>query len=74
MTIVFENEIVEPRRPGEDDTVEVVTRNIEYSRSGRYSYELSDGVLQTARVIAARPWTPRARPPAANPAVSRPGA
>ena len=52
VTIVFENEIVEPRRPGEDDTVEVVTRNIEYSRSGRYSYELSDRVLQTARVIA----------------------
>ena len=44
MTIVFENEIVEPKRPGEDDTVEVVTRNIEYSRSGRYSYELSDRV------------------------------
>ena len=53
VTIVFENEIVEPRRPGEDDTVEVVTRNIEYSRSGRYSYELSDRVLKTAKVIAA---------------------
>lgn len=52
VTIVFENEIVEPRRPGEDDTVEVVTRNIEYSRSGRYSYELSDRVLKTAKVIA----------------------
>ena len=52
VTIVFESEIVEPRRPGEDDTVEVVTRNIEYSRSGRYSYELSDRVLKTARVIA----------------------
>jgi len=52
VTIVFENEIIEPRRPGEDDTVEVVTRNIEYSRSGRYSYELSDRVLKTAKVIA----------------------
>ncbi len=52
LTIVFENEIVEPRRPGEDDTVEVVTRDIEYSRSGRYSYELSDRVLKTAKVIA----------------------
>ncbi len=52
VTMVFENEIVEPRRPGEDDTVEVVTRNIEYSRSGRYSYELSDRVLKTAKVIA----------------------
>ena len=52
VTIVFESEIVEPRRPGEDDTVEVVTRNIEYSRSGRYSYELSDRVLKTAKVIA----------------------
>ena len=52
VTIVFENEIVEPKRPGEDDTVEVVTRNIEYSRSGRYSYELSDRVLKTAKVIA----------------------
>lgn len=52
VTIVFENEIVEPKRPGEDDMVEVVTRNIEYSRSGRYSYELSDRVLKTAKVIA----------------------
>jgi len=52
VTIVFENEIVEPRRPGDDDTVEVVTRNIDYSRSGRYSYELSDRVLKTAKVIA----------------------
>jgi DNA invertase Pin-like site-specific DNA recombinase len=52
VTLVFENEIVEPKRPGEDDTVEVVTRDIEYSRSGRYSYELSDRVLKTAKVIA----------------------
>ena len=52
VTIVFENEIVVPRRPGEDDTVEVVTRNLEYSRSGRYSYDLSDRVLKTAKVIA----------------------
>lgn len=52
VTIVFENEIVEPRRPGEDDTVEVVTRDLEYSRSGRYSYELSDRVLKTAWLIA----------------------
>jgi len=52
VTIVFENEIVEPWRPGEDDTVEVVTRSLEYSRSGRYSYELSDRVLKTAKVIA----------------------
>lgn len=52
VTIVFENEIVEPRRPGEDDTVEVVIRDIEYSRSGRYSYELSDRVLKTAVIVA----------------------
>jgi DNA invertase Pin-like site-specific DNA recombinase len=52
VTLVFENEIVEPKRPGEDDTAEVVTRDIEYSRSGRYSYELSDRVLKTAKVIA----------------------
>lgn len=52
VTIVFENEVVEPRRPGEDDTVEVVTRNLEYSRSGRYSYDLSDRVLKTAKEIA----------------------
>jgi DNA invertase Pin-like site-specific DNA recombinase len=52
VTIVFENDIIQPRRPGEDDTVEVVTRDIEYSRSGRFSYDLSDRVLKTAKVIA----------------------